>query len=272
MHLKTRKTRGFYIVAREPGAEKHDIPTWANRLVNPVGLDSGSTDSNSMKPTFRHLKAERVGVAGVPGAYQLLNVLSGEECQRFIGITETLGYLEDAAVSLPRSVRHNHSTTWVVDEQTDYLIWSRIAHLVSQDGRWFGNKSPVGLNARFRFYRYSMGDFFKPHTDGSWPGSRVINGELIASAYPDRWSQMTVLFFLSDNFMGGETEFFLESDGEITDSENSKSTTRVVSVRTPLGAALCFPHGQHPLHCVHGSAPIQSGTKYIIRTDMLFEL
>jgi hypothetical protein len=45
-----------------------------------------------------------------------------------------------------------------------------------------------------------------------------------------------------------------------------------VDVRTPLGGALCFPHGVHPMHCVHGSAPVTSGVKYIIRSDVLFEL
>jgi hypothetical protein len=45
-----------------------------------------------------------------------------------------------------------------------------------------------------------------------------------------------------------------------------------VDIRTPLGAALCFPHGMHPLHCLHSSQAIQSGVKYIIRSDVLFEL
>lgn len=28
------------------------------------------------------------------------------------------------------------------------------------------------------------GDFFSPHTDGAWPGSRVINNSLVTNAYP----------------------------------------------------------------------------------------
>ncbi|MDX2369094.1 MAG: oxidoreductase, partial [Colwellia sp.] len=28
----------------------------------------------------------------------------------------------------------------------------------------------------------------------------------------------------------------------------------------------------HPLHCIHSSVPITEGVKYIIRTDVLFEL
>ncbi|NKB77036.1 MAG: oxidoreductase [Gammaproteobacteria bacterium] len=234
----------FYVVAREAGAEHSGIPTWASRSDNPAGLDIDPDSGRII----------RVQVEGVPGAYQLLNVLSQEECQRFVSITETLGYLEDAAVSLPRSVRHNHSTTWVTDEKTDGVIWSRIANFANQhvtnihgaDGHrgnpisdWFGGKQAVGLNARFRFYRYEKGDFFRPHTDGSWPGSRVINGKLVACAYPDRWSQMTVLLFLTEDFEGGETQFMVDSENGMTGGASNVESPLPVHVRTPMGGALC---------------------------------
>jgi hypothetical protein len=45
-----------------------------------------------------------------------------------------------------------------------------------------------------------------------------------------------------------------------------------IDIRTPTGSILCFPHGMHPLHCVHSSVPITNGTKYIIRSDVLFKL
>lgn len=35
----------------------------------------------------------------------------------------------------------------------------------------------AGLNGRFRLYKYDVNDVFKPHTDGSWPGTAVVNGE-----------------------------------------------------------------------------------------------
>ena len=97
---------------------------------------------------------------------------------------------------------------------------------------------------------------------GAWPGSRVVDGRLIDDAYDDRWSQLTFLLFLSADFEGGATRFFV----------SPRDPGDYVDVRTPLGGALCFPHGTHPLHCVHGSEPITSGVKYIIRSDVLFEL
>ncbi|MBW2542002.1 MAG: 2OG-Fe(II) oxygenase [Deltaproteobacteria bacterium] len=253
------RPKDFYVVAKEPGAEHPGLPTWANESANPIGLEEGPRAA-----------MQRVEVDGIPGAFQLLNALSPDECRRFIECTESLGYLPDAAVSLPRSVRHNHNVTWVVDEQTDGILWRRCVDFVTDDREIFDDKKPLGLNARFRFYRYQPGDFFRPHTDGAWPGSRVVDRELIADAYPDRFSQMTVLFFLSDEFEGGDTQFWVDKNDPSRPARN-QDEVEWINVRTPAGGALCFPHGMHPLHCLHSSEEIVSGVKYIIRTDMLFE-
>ncbi len=245
----------------EPGAENPSLPTWANSGANPARLsESHPLDAVTRKE-----------VADVPAAYQLLNVLSPEECQRLIDLSEGLGYLKDAAVSLPREIRHNDNVVWVTDETTDNIIWQRVAPLVTQNLEMFGGKKPLGLNARFRFYRYNENDFFKFHSDGAWPGSRVIDGRLVVNACPDRFSQQTFLIFLNDDFDGGATRFLVNADDP---SQPAGRYSRVgeVDVRTPAGGVLCFPHGRHPLHCIHSGEPITRGTKYIIRTDVLFEL
>ncbi|UTW47707.1 oxidoreductase [Bacterioplanoides sp. SCSIO 12839] len=251
----------FYVVARESGAENPSLPTWASRVENPVRLDDDYDVS----------QISRREVPDVPGAYQLLNVLSRQETQRLIEASEALGYLKDAAVSLPREIRHNDNVTWVTDETTDTLLWQRVAHLAEQKLDIFNGKKPLGINARFRFYRYQSGDYFQFHTDGDWPGSRVINNELITNAYPDRYSQMTFLIFLSEDFEGGATRFLVNADDPGKPARRGDNVQEM-DVRTPAGSVLCFPHGMHPLHCVHSSETIRSGVKYIIRTDMLFEL
>lgn len=249
----------FYVVAREPGAEHPALPTWANHSENPAGLSED----------YPHGKIRRIDLPQVPGAYQLLSVLDDQECRALIDLSEALGYLPDAAVSLPRDVRHNDNVVWVTDEKTDTLIWQRVAALAAENLEAFGGHEPVGLNARFRFYRYGLQDYFKSHTDGAWPGSRVINDELIANAYPDRYSQMTFLLFLNEDYEGGATRFLVPA---LADGEAGEACYRHVDVRTPAGGVLCFPHGYHAQHCVHSSEPITQGTKYIIRTDMLFTL
>ena len=241
----------FYVVAREPGHERRELPTWTDRGPGIVVFDS-----------VPERGVRRRDVAEVPGAFLLLDVLSDAECAQFVSISDTLGYHEDAPVSLPHHVRHNTNVNWVVDESIDGSIWERCRPLIPE--RVAGG-SALGLNARFRFYRYREGDYFRPHTDGAWPGSRVVEGRLVHDAYGDRLSQMSMLLFLSDGYGGGRTLFYLR-DG------SGDAQEQVVGVATPKGAALCFPHGFHPLHCLHAGEPVSSGTKYIIRTDVLFGL
>lgn len=251
----------FFVAALERGAEHAALPAWGNRHKNAANLD----EHFDVQPITRRELPE------VPGAFQLLNVLSKEECHRLISISEQLGFLEDAAVSLPRSIRHNHSLTWIVDEQTDGTIWQRIVHLMDDRQGIFGGRKALGINARFRFYRYNENDYFKPHSDGSWPGSRIIEDELITNAYPDRYSEMTFLILLSEDFQGGATRFLVNGDNPTQPAKGGKSVA-YVDVRTPAGSILCFPHGMHPLHCIHSSEPVTDGVKYIIRSDVLFEI
>lgn len=241
----------FYIVAREAGHERAELPAWAERRPGNVVFD----------PAPEH-PVRRRDLSSVPGAFQLLDVLSDAECAQFVAISDALGYHADAPVSLPHHVRHNTNVNWVVDESIDGPIWERCRPLIPE--RVAGGAA-LGLNARFRFYRYREGDYFRPHTDGAWPGSRVVDGRLVHDAYGDRISQMSMLLFLSDGYSGGRTLFYVRERGRGTEAE-------VVGVATPKGAALCFPHGFHPLHCLHAGEPVTAGIKYIIRTDVLFAI
>ena len=244
----------FYVVAHEAGHESEELPTWTDRRPGNVVFD----------PNFER-EVQRRDVEYVPGAFQLLDLLSDSECAQFVAISDALGYHEDAPVSLPHHVRHNTNVNWVVDESIDGPIWERCRTLIPE--RVAGGPA-LGLNARFRFYRYREGDYFRPHTDGAWPGSRVVGGHLVHDAYGDRISQMSMLLFLSDGYTGGRTLFHVREPHGAVGTESDV----VASIATPKGAALCFPHGFHPLHCLHAGEPVGSGTKYIIRTDVLFGL
>ena len=243
----------FYVVAHEAGHERAKLPTWADRRPGNVVFDPAPK-----------CEVRRRDIEQVPGAFQLFGVLSDAECAQFVAISDALGYHSDAPVSLPHHVRHNSNVNWIVDESIDGPIWGRCRPQIPE--RVAGGPS-LGLNARFRFYRYREGDYFRPHTDGAWPGSRVMDGRLVHDAYGDRISQMSMLLFLSDGYTGGRTLFYPREGGRSAEGE-----AIVARVATPKGAALCFPHGFHPLHCLHGGETVRSGTKYIIRTDVLFAL
>ena len=245
----------FYVVTREPGFGPTPLPTWTDRpgAVNPFEVGAGGSVS-------------RVDIPDVPGAFQLLDVLSDKEADGLVDIAERLGFHQDAPVSLPHDVRHNDNLNWVVSEAIDDIFWQRSRSLLTDK---VGEQVAVGINARFRFYRYGLGDYFSPHTDGAWPGSRVIDDVLVADAFGDRYSQYSYLVFLNDGYEGGATQFLVsrQNPGE---PAREQSDVNLVSVRTPKGSVLCFPHGAHPLHCVHASEEIRRGSKYIIRTDILF--
>merc|ERR1719446_1789893 len=97
--------------------------------------------------------------------------------------------------------------------------------------------APVGLNARWRLYKYNESDIFKPHTDGSWPGSGIHpkTGQLVQDMYGDRWSKLTWVLYLNDDFDGGATRFFQRINGNVM----------AFDVPATRGAALCFFHGEH---------------------------
>jgi len=245
----------FHVVGHESGFGPDALPLWTDR---PGALDlfEGRDPAD----------VTRVDLSEVPGAFQLLNVLSDTEADALVGIADRLGFHDDAPVSLPRDVRHNRNLNWVVSEAIDGALWERCRSLVTEtvDGQ-----SATGLNARFRFYRYDRGDYFKPHADGAWTGSRIIDGRLVADAYPGQLSQYTCLLFLNDGYEGGRTQF-LVSRSDPARPATHRNDVNLVGIRTPKGAALCFPHGDHPLHCIHSGEPIISGRKDIIRTDILF--
>ena len=244
----------FRVIAREAGHESTGLPVWAARRPGRVVFDPPPGPGT-----------RRREVPGVPGAFQLLDVLSSGECAQFVAISDALGYHRDAPVSLPHRVRHNTNVNWVVDESVDGPIWERCRPRIPE--RVAGTPA-LGLNARFRFYRYRSGDYFEPHGDGAWPGSRVVEGRLVHDAYGDRLSYLTMLLFLSEGYGGGRTLFYVGTGGG--EPASSGRGPEIVGVATPRGAALCFPHGFHPLHCLHAGEPVSHGAKYIIRTDLLF--
>merc|ERR1711972_793331 len=80
--------------------------------------------------------------------------------------------------------------------------------------------------------------------------------------FGDRWSQMSMVLYLNDDFASGETRFF----------PDRRRTDFSVDVPASRGAALFFYHGEHPLSQLHEGSRVSRGTKYIIRVDVLYML
>jgi prolyl 4-hydroxylase len=105
----------------------------------------------------------------------------------------------------------------------------------------------VGLNERWRFYRYRPGQTFKPHRDGMY--RRM-----------DRWeeSRLTFMVYLNDPEAGGQTRFF-------GGMEEAFRRQPYLSVPPRAGTALVFTH-----RIWHEGAVVESGEKYVLRTDVMY--
>lgn len=62
----------------------------------------------------------------------------------------------------------------------------------------------------------AAGNVYRPHIDGAWPGSGLdADGRYLFDAYGDRWSRLTFLVYLNDNFEGGHTTYYTPSEEQV---------------------------------------------------------
>ncbi|BAY20191.1 hypothetical protein NIES21_60610 (plasmid) [Anabaenopsis circularis NIES-21] len=178
--------------------------------------------------------------------FTLDNILLPQECAEYINLTESIGYT-DAPINTIRGfqmrpdIRNNERV--IVDAHQRALdLWQRVSDYIPKTiGRW----QAVGLNERFRFYRYDPGQRFAIHHDGSY---RRPNGEE---------SLLTFMIYLNEGFEGGETRFHL-SPRYYEESSN-------ITVVPVTGMALCFVH-----ELVHEGVAVVQGRKYVLRSDVMY--
>lgn len=103
----------------------------------------------SISFTSHALIPKRVDIEKVVGTFLMQNVLSNEECSQLIHAAESIGYSHDAVAGIDNIVL-------CADESLLSPIFNRCRHLLPQDGL-------VGINSRFRFFRYRQGAVYRPH-------------------------------------------------------------------------------------------------------------
>lgn len=157
------------------------------------------------------------------------------ECDFHIQRCESLGF-DDAPINalggtvVAKEVRNN-SRAMIDDIDLAAKLWNLVREFIPEIGRW----QAIGLNERFRYYRYDPGQMFRWHRDGYFERP---NGER---------SRLTFMVYLNDDFEGGDTEF------------------EQVVVQPEKGMALGFTH-----HLLHEGAQVLSGKKYVLRTDIMY--
>ena len=178
--------------------------------------------------------------------FTLDNILSPGECAEYINLTENIGYT-DAPITTIRGFEirpdiRNNQRVILDDQERAFDLWQRVSNYIPTTiGRW----QAIGLNERFRFYRYDPGQRFAIHHDGSY---RRPNGEE---------SLLTFMIYLNEGFEGGDTRFHLPHR-YYEDLPN-------IAVIPVTGMVLCFVH-----ELVHEGAPIIQGRKYVLRSDIMY--
>ncbi|KXN82614.1 hypothetical protein AN958_02465 [Leucoagaricus sp. SymC.cos] len=113
------------------------------------------------------------------------------------------------------------------------------------------SRYPHSFNSNIRVYKYGAGQYFGPHYD-----------DCVRDALTGAKSEWTLLIYLTgveDGVEGGETIFHKEEKG--------KPREKIVPPLT-RGTALLHRHGQECM--LHEGSPVKSGTKYVLRSDLMF--
>jgi predicted 2-oxoglutarate/Fe(II)-dependent dioxygenase YbiX len=177
--------------------------------------------------------------------FELRDFLAHDVCDQWIADIEAEGFEPALVKGVHGAVRRpelrNNDRLIRDDSTTAGELYQTLHPYLSKT---FRKRQAVGLNERFRFYRYEVGQKFDWHQDGYFERE---SGER---------SQFTFMIYLNDDFEGGGTSFSDVRAGQ------SFPEFRVTPRK---GSALVF---FHPI--MHRGDPVVSGRKYVIRTDVMY--
>jgi prolyl 4-hydroxylase len=173
-----------------------------------------------------------------PLVFTIGGVYTAEECEELIARIERMGPevapITTAAGFVMRPDIRNNTRVMFDDAELAATLYARIAGAVPAR---LCDRRPVGVNERFRCYRYEHGQRFAPHFDGAYQRNASERSEL------------TFMVYLNDGFTGGHTTFW---DHDVT-------------VQPRAGTALLFQH-----RTLHEGCVIEAGVKYVLRSDVMY--
>jgi prolyl 4-hydroxylase len=201
-------------------------------------------------------------------AFYVDNILSRQECQNLIAAASSAPSAEQK-IGFHYVTRATHTapdgTRLLVDLQkpNPHKLAVLFDHSKMLSRLWFALRDflpldAVGLNPKLRVLKYDAcdKDRFEPHFDAT-------------TVVDDHTSRLSVLLYLNDgngvDFEGGETLYLNHHD--TSGSENRNHHYGSVTKITPQTARVVI--FEHDLF--HSGAPLLWGTKYVLRTDVMFE-
>jgi hypothetical protein len=174
-----------------------------------------------------------------PMVFSVDGVLTDAECQALVREVDARGPTS-APITTGRGFVHrpdirNNTRVMFDDVPLAARLFTRLGDCLP--GPMCGGLLPVGLNERFRGYRYEPGQRFAPHYDGAF----VRN--------PSEQSLLTFMVYLNQDFEGGTTDFLQYG----------------VRVQPRTGRALLFQH-----FLLHEGTVLHRGVKYALRSDVMY--
>ncbi|WP_320822106.1 2OG-Fe(II) oxygenase [Reinekea sp.] len=193
-------------------------------------------------------------------AFTVENVLTDDEADAIVALTEQLGYRDEApGIQTPPGMRMNQSVHWLADETFLANLYHRLRrHLPSTL-----DTDPLAdrFSQRINMYKYNQNDVFNRHIDGDWPGYGLSADQKSMVQWPGMRSKLTMLLYLNgpeEGVRGGVT-YLYQNDGQR------------LSVTPKKGRALFFRHGHSPDSVLHEGAKVLSTTsKYVARVNILY--
>ena len=260
--------------AEDDGAE-NDCNKESLKIASHTACTANSSYITKFNPSITHLEvpsrcSRYLHQPKDVAAFVIDNFLDAAECQELIHLSKQLSrtgfhYVTEAAHTDSDGVTHmvklqepnKHKLSVFEHTPTLDKLWTKMNPVVLPNiCEFIDNTScgpPLGLNPRLRVLCYdaSDNDVFDPHFDATTKVGKNT-------------SLLTVLIYLNDgggeDFEGGET-FYLDS------GVSPRGTDTAIKVIPTAGKVVVFEHDLY-----HSSVPLKFGTKYVLRTDILFDL
>lgn len=186
-------------------------------------------------------------------AVKIDGVLTPDDCKRWIEAAERAQFTKSGEREI---FSGNRLRTVINDKDAADAVWEQIKGHVTKrrthrgkDGNHSyggvgaipdGEYEPFGVSPMFRFSKYVPGGSFGWHVDTCYAKG------------PHEVGMDTLLIYLNDDYIGGETVLKLVPD------------TVVMTPKT--GSAMAFYHCQ-----THAGMEVQRGVKYLVRTEVLYK-
>lgn len=190
-------------------------------------------------------------------------LLTVEECRALIEMCEVKEW--EAALLVDTKVEDIRKSKRIMidDNALADLMYQRIMLALGspqeQAPAVMYKKRMTRMNNRFRFLKYTEGDYFKMHMDGSYqtPNDKEC-------------SMVTVQVYLNNgggvDCTGGETNIY-GPDARFYEEQKDEKNEIIYSVVPKTGRCLLFDH-----RTSHEGAFVSDGVKYAVRNDLMYDL